>query len=697
MGRADSRRRRMTAGHDELRYKQKSVRALRRRQARVTEKRQGKGWELVSRQERRFRPTLTFRKARSNRPWSRMIVSAGLVLCLMAALVAASIRWWPSGSDPVADLREDAAVAVQAVRNGDLEALGNYLAAYRGDQGFAYYFASETDPRTLGDALGTVATEFDGKEFDADFDTEAYEFLIPDLAGVLSLAVSATGEQALPASWTDDFVTATTHPEDLDVHDDAADAGVREAQDEANKQNLLLLLANGSWPTAFLETVTGAYVDFDEAEDEDAWPGPQDDGGLYAPAPSGVYLTDGIIALTAALTANPEASAWAFADFRPGTKEIEGSDYEIGRFTHYLLFQHVYPQGADDTDLGVTVAMTALASAAGATAADGSTADEPGPLHDSEALTAFANDVKEGKSRSCSWRVYDCVVTAAKAVAHLAEWVWDHVSSWGHLALDAVATVAFVAGAIATATGVGATVGVPLMFVGVAAETANAGWYAVEGDYLMAGISLASVVPGMWLTKVAVAVKGTAAGAAVVSAVVAAKGAAVGRVLETAAPLGERLAKVVKIWRKGGSALPAATARELAEAGATEVRPALRATNPRESVYQDDVLASIPGARKQRLETGCKKTCTGNRDVDVFDPATGACIEVKAGLVPSNKKHDLQEIEKDLRLLKNKNCKSIEWRFGPGPDGKVGPYADLRQALQKKGIPYSMDIPKLPS
>ena len=41
------------------------------------------------------------------------------------------------------------------------------------------------------------------------------------------------------------------------------------------------------------------------------------------------------------------------------------------------------------------------------------------------------------------------------------------------------------------------------MFVGVAAETANAGWYAVEGDYLMAGVSLASVAPGLGFAKLA--------------------------------------------------------------------------------------------------------------------------------------------------------------------------------------------------
>jgi hypothetical protein len=670
-----------------LRYRKISVRALRRRQARVTRRWQRQGWELVSQQERRFRPELTFRKGRPSRRLSQVVLCTGLVLVLVAALVAASIRWWPWSNDPVASASSDAGVAVQALRDGELETLEGYLAAYRGNEDFAYYFASETDPRTLGDAIGTFATESGGTEFDARVESEAYQFLIVDLAGVLSLAASARGDHALPGAWTADFIKATTRPETLDASDDPEHATLRDAQDEANKQNLLLLLANGTWPTSFLKAVTATYVEFDEAEGAHAWPGTQDNGARYAPAPSGVYLTDGIVALAAALTANPEASAWAFADFQPGIKEIEGSDYEIGNFTHYLLFQHTYPKGPDDIDLGVTVAMTALASAAGAAAADEATAGERGPLHDAEALTAFANDVKEGKSRSCSWRVYDCVVTTAKAIAHLAQWVWNRVARWGHLALDAVATVAFVAGAIATATGVGAPVGVPLIFVGVAAETANAGWYAIEGDYLMAGVSLASVVPGMWFTKLATATKGTAAGKSVIAAVVAAKGATVGRVLETAAPVSERIARVVKVWRKGSKA----TSTEIAEAGAKNVRTATKATYPREKELQDELAAKIPDAETEfPMKTECAATCSGNRRVDIYDRATGACTEVKTGMVRSNMKSDIGEVAKDVILKKSKKCKSVTWVFGPDKNGVVGPYNELRQELQKHRIPYEI-------
>jgi hypothetical protein len=32
----------------------------------------------------------------------------------------------------------------------------------------------------------------------------------------------------------------------------------------------------------------------------------------------------------------------------------------------------------------------------------------------------------------------------------------------------------------------------------------------------------------------------------------------------------------------------------------------------------------------------------------------------------------MNEVAKDLLLLKSKGCKKIEWRFVPGVDGKVG-------------------------
>lgn len=570
----------------------------------------------------------------------------------------------------------DAAEAIRALGLGDLSAVSEQLAVHRGDEDFAYFFTSRATPRSLGDALSSVADGGASAPLRTQEDGLAYEVVLADLAGVLSLATQGTGGRQLPSRWTDHFIWATTTPEILyGVVDRASDHAerVRAHQDAANRQNLLLLLSRGNWSTDFLKKVTAAYWDFDHDKGGAAWaPGRLEDA-KYAPAPTGVFLTDGIVALSAALTANPDASEWAFTDFRPGSKEIEGSNYAVGKFTHYLLFEHAYPAGADGKSLGMTAALTALASATGAPTPSSSSSSGSGPLHDSAVLQAFSKDAHEGESGSCSIRVYDCVMTAAKAVAHLAEWVWERIGHWGHFALDILALATFAPP--------------PVMFVGVGASAANASWYAIEGDYVMAGISLATAVPGLALGKLSASVKATKVGTEVTGAVVAAKGATVGRALEIASARADKVARVVRVWWRGAKA----TDREIAEAGAKNVGTAAKSTYPNEKDFQHEIAEKIPGARKEaRLETNCTTTCSGNRHVDVFDENTGTCIEVKTGNSQSNKQYELGEVEKDLMLLKNKNCRSVKWVFGPDMDGKVGPYDALRQRLQKRGIPYEI-------
>jgi hypothetical protein len=138
----------------------------------------------------------------------------------------------------------------------------------------------------------------------------------------------------------------------------------REDQDRANAQSLLLLISRGYWSTDFLKAVTAAYWDFDHSQGGNAWPLPQRAGAMYAVAPGGKYLADGILALTAALTANPVASAWAFTAFQPGTEAIEGSGQQVGKFTHYLFFEHRFSSGSSTDDgIGMTAALTALSAA----------------------------------------------------------------------------------------------------------------------------------------------------------------------------------------------------------------------------------------------------------------------------------------------------------------------------------------------
>jgi len=542
LGRADSRRRRRRARHDELRYKHKSVRARRRKQVRVAEKWQGLGWEFVSQQERRFRTEMTFRRAKPSRRWRLLMARAGLALCVVAGLVVASTQL-PFLKDPLAAVRADARAAIQALDAGDLVALDGRLAANRGHADFAYFFTSQSTPRALGDALASVAGVSHDAPLRADVDPHAYDVALTDLAGTLGLATFGTGDRSLPAEWTDDFITATTTPDALygNGSDESGDPDQDRAdQDHANQQNLLLLLSRGYWSTEFLEAVTDAYWQYDHEKGEDAWPGTAIEDARYAPAPTGHYLTDGILALTAALTANPEASAWAFTSFQPGTEKIDGSDYAIGKFTHYLLFEHRYPESSDGESLGMTATLTALSSAIDATSGPGvdnaSTAsaspDDVGPMRDSVTLQSLAKKLNE--KSGCSWNPLDywhCAVDVAEGV-----WQWIH--HWGHLVLDILAVGA------STVAGVAVTL-VPPPFgevIAAGAETVsasaaglNATWFVIEGDYASAGLSLAAVVPGLGFARIAKYFK---------AGIAAEKGASAAAGVEKAAAEADDIAKV---------------------------------------------------------------------------------------------------------------------------------------------------------
>lgn len=442
-------------------------------------------------------------EARRRRRWPSWLARVGVVLCVVAGvLVAITVE-----PDPLVEVRADAAHATEALQDGDLVVLEAHLARNRGNADFAYYFASKATPGALGDALATVANE-DPKarleetlessplsldemleagadqrrdaRFREGVDKHAYDLMLTDLAGALALATHGTGDRGLPKAWAQDFIDATT-----DVGTEASD------QDVANKQNLLLLLARGYWSVDFLKKVTTAYWHFDRDNEGKAWPGVVLDAG-YAPAPNGTYLTDGILALTSALTANPAASGWAFTELDPGLTEIDDSDYAVGNFAHYLFFEHEFPQSPDGQSIGMTATLTALSSAIDAT---GEVVDpdlggifgvdraEPGPLRDSLVLRDLAEDAKDESGCSSTPTDYwNCVEAFAGAV-------WRRIGHWGHAALDilSLATMA----------------PPPFTIVGIAATATNATWYAIDGDYAMAGLSLAAAVPLLKFAKVA--------------------------------------------------------------------------------------------------------------------------------------------------------------------------------------------------
>src|SRR5690606_35063214 len=115
---------------------------------------------------------------------------------------------------------------------------------------FAYYFTSKATPRALGDALASVAGNDGDRALKKGIDPHAYEMTLTDLAGTLALATHGAGRRALPKSWTEEFIKATTAPNLLEGNGPepaGKRAKQRGAQDVANMQNLLLLLSRGFW------------------------------------------------------------------------------------------------------------------------------------------------------------------------------------------------------------------------------------------------------------------------------------------------------------------------------------------------------------------------------------------------------------------------------------------------------------------
>lgn len=416
---------------------------------------------------------------------------AGLLGCVLAlALISLDSVPVPARHSVEAEsaatiaARADAAVALRALQGGDLSTLSEVLADRRADPAFAYFFTALASPQQLGDVLGTVAAA-DGIGLSDDVDPTAYDEVLTDLADTLSLATQDNGgEFALPATWAENFATYMTKPAELSGENVDAD---RAEQDQANRQNLLLLLSRGRWGTQFLMTVTRAFWEWehDPSADGDPWPGVPaffvpGDGPVphFAPAPNGVYITDGMVALAAALTSSPEAAGWAFVDFQPGTDNvsIDGDDHQMGKFAHYLFFERTDSGVANPDEAGSTALTTALLSAVKATGGS-YVEDSVGPRADAYILEDYqAALAEEAERRGSVW--YRQV---GRTVLTLGQFLQDH----GHSILDVISA---------------------LPVAGAPADVANGVWFAVEGDWSAAGLSTAGMVP-LFGDAVVVAVK----------------------------------------------------------------------------------------------------------------------------------------------------------------------------------------------
>ncbi|MFT4008829.1 MAG: hypothetical protein QM655_02185 [Nocardioidaceae bacterium] len=529
---------------------------------------EAKCWKLDDEQPDKRRTNLTFSKPKRPR-WIAAVATA-IILAIIAGAAIAYTQL-PTFHDQQWKDHREAAAAVKALRKPDLAALDKQLAAHRGSPDFAYLFASQTTPRMLGDALASVAGTT--TPFRAGIDTTAYENTLTDLAGTLALATHGTGDESLPLAWSDNLIQATTAPTDLYSESaDPPDAATKQRtdQDIANKQNLLLLISRGYWSNNFLMALTTTYTEYDQAHGDNGWSEARLDDAKYAPAPDGAYLTDGMLAMTAALTSNPTASDWAFTDFEPGTENIsyDGSDHPVGKFTHYLFFEHHFPTASDGNNVGMTATLTALNSAIDSTGGvTEAVAEAAGgtPLGDSQVLQGLAKSMKEGSG--CSWNPLDyghCVVAVAKEL-------WHWIEHWGHNVLDILSLSTFAPP--------------PFDAIGIGAAATNATWYTVQGDYTEAGLSLAAAVPGLAFTKIAKAAK------------VATEAVRVAKVAEAARPS----AAVVKAETEAARSVATVRAT-VGEATSTNYRATFFAANPElkgevvvHHAIEQSVLTRYPG------------------------------------------------------------------------------------------------------
>lgn len=630
----------------------------------TTERRFARRRESSFEGDARDRAELTAGGSALQRP-AHWLTRTGTALVLTIALLVVPVQLW-SEPDPLAQVRADANAAVVDLHRGDLLALGTRLAAHRGNADFAYFFASQTSPRLLGDALGSVGGET-GALLETGVDRHAYELALTDLAGTLALATHGAGDRALSSSWRESFISAMTSTESVvRRHGPQSSSGTRRAdQDQANQQNLLLVLSRGYWSTGFLREATAAFWQHDRENGNGAWRSERIEGAKYALAPSGAYLTDGMVALTAALTANPVASEWAFSRFQPGSKVIEGTERSIGRLTHYLLFEHRYPESADGEAVGIAAVLTALSSAIrGESEVQGIPIaatyvqdffDGAGPTHDSRVLESMAEEVKE--DNRCSWSpvtYWNCAKVVASAV-------WRWVRHWGHRVLDILSFA-------------------PPPF-GVAAASSNAAWYLIEGDYADAGLSLAAAVPTLAFVKIA---KGAKTSKFV-------KVSERDRDLEKGASQSDDVASVS---RKQQAAAKRVDDFNVAKEGAVRLVKSPRKAYAKESEAQDDLTNSRPGSVKEApLDPRCRTSCDGKRRVDIYNAKTKVCIEVKTGAGITNYEFEVTQVAKDVRLRRKGICKIVEWHFLPDASGEVGPSGKHRALLKRNKIPFVMYLP----
>lgn len=273
----------------------------------------------------------------------------------LAQMLEGSDPTWPAGTtvfdesrvstvDPAVALRDGqaAAAALREGRGKPDDALLAKLEAYQNDPYFASGFASGLSPSELAD----VVSQLSSKRAPADGFLDAaglaernawYGRVLSGMSATLGTATRATGDLALPAGYTQSWVTEIT----AEVNGAQSPDGTGRV-DHANAQGALLG-SGGSFSLAFLGTVSEQVYDYERAFKQDhrgeVWqPRSGDPSTMFVVADAnGQIVRDPMPGIMAALGKNPAAAQDFFSGGANVTVKIAGVDQVVSDRLAYLV------------------------------------------------------------------------------------------------------------------------------------------------------------------------------------------------------------------------------------------------------------------------------------------------------------------------------------------------------------------------
>lgn len=298
------------------------------------------------------------------------------------------------------------------------------------------YFAAALARGTSTEEISQFIMDQQGYgQLRGDVSKQDYETMLTAMGQLFGLASRGTGELDLGPDWRNHFVQEMTAPKFRG--DPNATASYDDFdQRENNRTALWLLLERGQWSTDFLKLTTQRVIGLDR-NGGSALVSPKP-GYEWALEPNGTYAADPVKSLMLALAHNPDAARWAFTQGDNTSVSLNGNQVPVNSFLHRVLLDHHYRDEGDQS-----VAMLALQAAING--------NKKSPI--ALDVRAISDSLAEQKAQ------------------------WDAMpwyKKWGHTILDVVGMI-------------------PI--IGDIANVPNTAWYALEHDWVNAGVTAAGMIP----------------------------------------------------------------------------------------------------------------------------------------------------------------------------------------------------------